>query len=128
MALAVLATLWEVADASTGQLMREFYRQRVQSAELTKAEALRRRTLIARGSRGRGWGFNHVMRSSERLNEGASPAPLGLFKVDPNAKQSSIYWPFHLDRQREKTMDVPILIWHAGGAERFDLMLVENFH
>jgi CHAT domain-containing protein/Tfp pilus assembly protein PilF len=37
---AVMATLWTVADDSTPQLMREFYRAR-QSALLTKAEALR---------------------------------------------------------------------------------------
>jgi CHAT domain-containing protein len=38
---AVLATLWPVADASTPLLMREFYRLREASPEVTKAEALR---------------------------------------------------------------------------------------
>jgi CHAT domain-containing protein len=44
-ALAVLATLWEVADESTGELMREFYRQRISAPEISKAEALRRAQL-----------------------------------------------------------------------------------
>lgn len=44
-ALAVLATLWEVADASTGQLMREFYRLREANPQWTKAEALRQAQL-----------------------------------------------------------------------------------
>ena len=36
----ILATLWPVADESTSQLMREFYRLREEN-KLTKAEALR---------------------------------------------------------------------------------------
>jgi CHAT domain-containing protein len=44
-ALAVLATLWEVADTSTGQLMREFYRLREANPQWTKAEALRQAQL-----------------------------------------------------------------------------------
>jgi len=44
-ALAVLATLWEVADASTGQLMREFYRLRETNPQWNKAEALRQAQL-----------------------------------------------------------------------------------
>ena len=44
-ARAVMATLWPVADASTGLLMREFYRLRAGEAELSKAEALRQAQL-----------------------------------------------------------------------------------
>ncbi len=40
-AKAVLATLWKVADRSTGLFMQEFYRLR-QERKLTKAEALSR--------------------------------------------------------------------------------------
>ena len=40
-ARAVLATLWPVADASTGVLMQHFYRLRVGQVDMTKAEALR---------------------------------------------------------------------------------------
>ena len=39
-AASVMATLWSVADGSTGLFMREFYRRR-QSEHLTKADALR---------------------------------------------------------------------------------------
>jgi CHAT domain-containing protein len=42
---AVMATLWMVADNSTPQLMREFYRARQRGSSLTKAEALRRAQL-----------------------------------------------------------------------------------
>ncbi|MBK7237490.1 MAG: CHAT domain-containing protein [Sterolibacteriaceae bacterium] len=41
----VLATLWPVADASTGRLMQEFYRLRQSAPQLTKAEALRQAQL-----------------------------------------------------------------------------------
>jgi CHAT domain-containing protein/tetratricopeptide (TPR) repeat protein len=41
-ALSVLASLWEVADASTSLLMREFYRHREEQPGATKAEALQR--------------------------------------------------------------------------------------
>lgn len=42
---AVLATLWEVSDNSTPQLMREFYRSRNEDKRITKAEALRQAQL-----------------------------------------------------------------------------------
>ena len=38
----VLASLWPVADTSTGKLMQTFYRLRVEHPELTKAEALQK--------------------------------------------------------------------------------------
>jgi len=44
-AKAVLATLWNVADASTGRLMREFYRLRASKPGITKAEALQQAQL-----------------------------------------------------------------------------------
>ena len=40
-AAAVIATLWQVADDSTFQLMRHFYALRIQRPELNKSEALR---------------------------------------------------------------------------------------
>jgi CHAT domain-containing protein len=43
-AKAVIATLWPVADESTGLLMQQFYRLR-ESGRLTKAEALRQAQL-----------------------------------------------------------------------------------
>jgi CHAT domain-containing protein/tetratricopeptide (TPR) repeat protein len=44
-AKAVIASLWPVADTSTGFLMREFYRIRQSDPKLTKIEALRRAQL-----------------------------------------------------------------------------------
>jgi len=44
-AKAVVASLWPVADASTGLLMQEFYRIRQSDPKLTKIEALRRAQL-----------------------------------------------------------------------------------
>lgn len=44
-AKAVIATLWSVADDSTGVLMREFYRVRSTTSDITKAEALQRAQL-----------------------------------------------------------------------------------
>jgi len=44
-AKAVLATLWNVADASTGRLMREFYRLRATKPGMSKAEALQQAQL-----------------------------------------------------------------------------------
>ena len=50
-AKAVVASLWPVADASTGLLMREFYRFRQSAPNLTKIEALRRAQLqLMRGT------------------------------------------------------------------------------
>lgn len=97
-ALAVLATLWAVADASTGRLMREFYRQRVANPELNKAEALRQAQLSLFRGNNKVDEASTIMqpRSSEKLS-GASSAVLS-FKPDPNAKYAHpYYWaPFIL--------------------------------
>ena len=45
-ARAVMATLWPVADASTGLLMQHFYRLRVGAGGVSKAEALRQAQLL----------------------------------------------------------------------------------
>ena len=53
-AKSVIATLWPVADASTGLLMREFYRMR-EAGKLSKAEALRQaQLLLLKGTTGAG--------------------------------------------------------------------------
>jgi CHAT domain-containing protein len=96
-ALAVIATLWAVADESTGLLMREFYRLRLSKPELTKAEALRRAQLaLLRGE----------LKSSEVKKTGAKRAVLvgvvtkesSSFKAEPNAPYAHpYYWaPFIL--------------------------------
>jgi CHAT domain-containing protein len=45
-ARAVMATLWPVADASTGMLMQNFYRLRAEHSGTTKADALRQAQLV----------------------------------------------------------------------------------
>ena len=42
----VLATLWPVADRSTGELMKHFYRLHADQSGMTKAEALRQAQLL----------------------------------------------------------------------------------
>ena len=50
-AKSVLATLWKVADASTARLMQDFYRQRAQGKQPSRAQALRAAQLaLLRGS------------------------------------------------------------------------------
>lgn len=62
---AVIATLWEVTDNSTGTFMKEFYRQ-MQEEGINKAEALRRSQLLLltcnekRGSEGAKRGIDEV--------------------------------------------------------------------
>ena len=46
----VLASLWPVADASTGALMQRFYKLRVENPGLTKAQALQQAQLALMGS------------------------------------------------------------------------------
>jgi len=55
-AKAVLATLWSVADESTGKFMQNLYRTKVETPDMTKAEALRQVQLsfISGGQAGRG--------------------------------------------------------------------------
>lgn len=56
---AVLATLWEVSDNSTPQLMREFYRARNENDRVTKAAALRQAQLKLLRSATAADGFSH---------------------------------------------------------------------
>jgi len=48
---AVMASLWEVSDAATPELMEEFYRQKTPTRGLTKAEALRQAQLAMLGGK-----------------------------------------------------------------------------
>lgn len=73
-AKAVLATLWPVADASTGELMQSFYRSR-QGQGLNKAEALRAAQLaMLGGSAGEGEGAG-VSRGARPADEAGPRAP-----------------------------------------------------
>lgn len=77
-ARAVIATLWPVADESTGELMQSLYRLR-ESERLTKAEALRRAQLqLLRGApHGRGV---DAARGLARADQGdASGVPAGQY-------------------------------------------------
>jgi CHAT domain-containing protein/tetratricopeptide (TPR) repeat protein len=79
---AVMASLWEVSDDSTPEIMSEFYRQRRNSAGMTKASALQQAQLALLN----GTGFAATLakrgkRSSEPVNKAAEKdAP--VYKVD----------------------------------------------
>lgn len=94
-ARAVIATLWPVADASTGLFMQQFYDQRVH-AQAHKAEALRRAQLALLG------GQMDLSAVPESLTRGlARPAPANVpepYIPDPNRPFSHpYYWaPFVL--------------------------------
>jgi CHAT domain-containing protein len=97
-AKAVLATLWPVADDSTGQFMRNFYRLRIEQ-NLSKAEALRRaQVAFITGSAGI---LPTVSATDERAKVTYSKsdnAPEDWFVPDPNAPWAHpYYWgPFIL--------------------------------
>ncbi|HXD31170.1 MAG TPA: tetratricopeptide repeat protein [Pyrinomonadaceae bacterium] len=85
-AKAVLATLWNVADESTQLLMRDFYRLRESSPELTKAEALRQAQL-------------HLLRGTANQTQETNPVNTQTeYKPDPKTPYSHpYYWaPFIL--------------------------------
>lgn len=98
-AKAVLATLWAVADTSTGELMQHFYRLR-QGQKLTKAEALRQAQLAL--LRGDTEDAANTVAAAPDMNRGA-PLPQAR-ATQPNFVPSSaapfshpFYWaPFIL--------------------------------
>jgi len=96
-ALSVIATLWAVADVSTGMLMQEFYRLRTAKPEITKAEALRMAQLaLLRGELKGSDGKKTEPRTSKIA--GAAAQGQASFKSDPNAPYAHpYYWaPFIL--------------------------------
>ncbi|MBP0018003.1 MAG: CHAT domain-containing protein [Cyanobacteria bacterium SBLK] len=54
-AQSTLATLWQVNDESTAELMSQFYRQLIDNPETTKAEALRRSQLELWNTKNKRW-------------------------------------------------------------------------
>ncbi len=100
-AKAVLATLWNVADESTQLLMREFYRLREASPQLTKAEALRQAQLqLLRGTANQTDESDEVNKQRNNAAGGTS-TPKGTlpdYKTDPKSPYSHpYYWaPFIL--------------------------------
>jgi CHAT domain-containing protein/uncharacterized protein HemY len=93
-ALAVVASLWAVADDSTAVLMRDFYRRRISGGKLTKAEALRAAQLaLLRGE------LKHSGSKEVRSEiAGAAVKEQSAFKPDPNAPYAHPYFwaPFIL--------------------------------
>jgi CHAT domain-containing protein len=94
---AVLASLWEVSDASTPVMMAEFYRQRQRKAGTTKAAAQRQAQLALL----RGEGSNAALaeqgkRAAERVWPVEKDVP--AYKVDPKKPHAHpYYWsPFIL--------------------------------
>jgi CHAT domain-containing protein len=94
-AKAVLASLWSVADESTGVLMSEFYRLRKDNPNMTKAEAMRQAQLLMIQGKLKPSPGNPVCRS-EVVNLEGTKQP--LFKCDAKAPYSHPYFwsPFVL--------------------------------
>ena len=96
-ALAVVASLWAVADESTARLMQQFYRNRLADQRLTKAEALQQAQLaLLTGKVKAADGETTKPRSSTLAGEAGKSAP--AFKPVPNAPYAHpYYWaPFIL--------------------------------
>jgi CHAT domain-containing protein len=91
---AVMASLWEVSDAITPELMAEFYRLRQNGAGMTKAAALQQAQLAL--LHGKLKANADAPRRSERVGEIKGGAP--AFKRDPQAPFAHpYYWaPFIL--------------------------------
>jgi CHAT domain-containing protein len=90
-AKAVLASLWKVDDASTSQLMAEFYRLKASEPHLTKAEALQKAQVAFLGEAQKI--PNCGERRSEPVGEGTTP-----YRKDPKRPYAHpYYWaPFIL--------------------------------
>ena len=90
-AQAVLASLWDVNDASTGRLMADFYRRWTGTRSLPKAEALRQAQLaLLQGT---------DSRDAAKAGRGFHQAPLSEDARPPDAPAYShpYYWaPFIL--------------------------------
>lgn len=94
-ARAIVATLWEVADSSTRNLMVSFYQRYLTRAQVNKAEALRQAQLsLLTGNKPQH--ISNASRSSIRL--GADADQMKSFTVDPKAPYAHpYYWaPFIL--------------------------------
>ena len=96
-ARAVMATLWPVADASTGIVMQNFYRLRAARADMTKAEALRQAQLALLQGKHELPTTTPGARAEQRgaaRTDGKSPR----FKPDPKAPYAHPYFwaPFIL--------------------------------
>jgi CHAT domain-containing protein len=98
---AVLATLWSVADASTGQLMQRFYALRQSGVAVTKAQALQQAQLeLLRGSTPAAApaALAATARGAQALQPGRDGAGEAAFQPPPGAPFAHpFYWaPFVL--------------------------------
>ena len=95
---AVLASLWEVADASTPKLMEEFYRRREAVAGTSKAAALQQAQLSLLHGPDAGSVGDTKSRATEAVSAPRSPAGTPSFPRDPKAPYAHpFYWaPFIL--------------------------------
>jgi tetratricopeptide (TPR) repeat protein/CHAT domain-containing protein len=93
-AKAVLATLWPVADQSTGLLMREFYRLKAETPTTPKIEALRQAQLELLTGKTKASGPS-TQRSLLAVEEAGDAPP---FPIDPDAPFAHPYFwaPFIL--------------------------------
>jgi CHAT domain-containing protein len=95
-AKSVIATLWEVADPSTRDLMVRFYSLYGSRGSTNKAQALQQSQLALLKGSNRNAQQSNIRRSSVRLDAGEKTST--TFTPDPNAKYSHpYYWsPFIL--------------------------------
>ena len=93
-AAAVLASLWEVSDDSTSQLMQKFYRLREAGPGTTKAEALRQAQIeLLKGKAAASALPSKTNRANRAKIAGAANADLPLFVADPKAPYAHpFYW------------------------------------
>jgi CHAT domain-containing protein len=90
-ALAVVASLWAVADESTARLMQQFYRNRLADQRFTKAEALQQAQLaLLTGKVKAAESKTAKPRSSVLAGEAGKGAP--AFKPVPNAPYAHPYY------------------------------------
>ena len=82
-AAAVIATLWQVSDESTGKLMQRFYSLRAQDAKLNKAEALRQAQLELLSGR--------TSRTSETAAGDTERFRAAVLQRTPGQSTSSVY-------------------------------------
>ena len=89
-AQAVVASLWDVNDASTGRLMADFYRRWSSTASLSKAEALRQAQLALLQSAGSG------SKKGEKAGRGVERADDAQERSGPSFSHPYYWAPFIL--------------------------------
>ncbi len=91
----VLASLWTVADASTGQLMQTFYRLRSERPELTKAQALQQAQLALMGSDLAQTSATRGEPKRDWVPDGGESKPEGAASGDPGQATGRYAHPYY---------------------------------